>query len=83
MDVCGQRLLKVVQCGVEVLGEVDGAGIGLLGDGKEYGRVCPLAANAKLWRLVAYLYIGNIGKGDDALAVLLDDTCAQLLYIIG
>ena len=83
MDVCGQRLLKVVKGKIEVLGEVDGAGIGLLGDCEEHGRVCPLAANAKLWRLVAYLYVGNIGKGYDALAILLDDTCAQLLYIIG
>ena len=83
VDVCGQRLLKVVQCGVELLGEVDGAGIGLLGYGEEYSRVCPLAANAKLGRLVAYLYVGYIGKGYDALAVLLDDTRSQLLYVVG
>ena len=37
VGILWQRLLKVVKCKVEVLGEVDGAGVGLLGYGEEYG----------------------------------------------
>ena len=37
MHILRKSLVKVFQSKVEVLGKVDGAGVGLLGYGEEYG----------------------------------------------
>ena len=83
MHVCGQRLLKVVKGKIEVLGKVDGAGVGLLCHGKKHGRTGSFAADTELGRLIAHLYIGYVGEGDDTLTVLLYDARAELLDVVG
>ncbi len=83
MHVRRQGLAEVVECEVELLGEVDGAGVGLLRNGEEHGGMGTLAGYTELGRLVAYLDVGYVGEGDDALAVLLHDARAQLLHVVG
>ena len=75
--------MKVFEGKVEVLGEVDGAGVGLLCHGEKHGRTGSFAADTELGRLIAHLYIGYVGEGYDALAVLLYDARAELLGVVG
>ena len=83
MHVLGKGLVKVFEGEVEVLGEVDGAGVGLLCHGEKHGRTGSFAADAELWRLIAHLYIGYVSEGYDTLTVLLYDARAELLGVVG
>lgn len=83
MHVLRKGLVKVFEGEVEVLGEVDGAGVGLLCHGEEHGRTGSFAADAELGRLIAHLDVSHVGEGDDALAVLLYDARAELLGVVG
>ena len=75
--------MKVLEGEVEVLGEVDGAGVGLLCHGEKHGRTGSFAADAELGRLIAHLDVGYVSEGYDALTVLLYDARAELLGVVG
>ena len=83
MHVLREGLVKVFEGEVEVLGEVDGAGVGLLCHGEEHGRTGTLACHTELGRLIAHLDVSHVGEGDDALTVLLYDARAELLGVVG
>jgi len=75
--------VKVLKSEVELLCEVDGAGVGLLCHGEEHGRTGSFAADAELGRLIAHLDVSHVGEGDDTLTVLLYDARAELLDVVG
>ena len=83
MYVCRQVALQLVERTVELFGELQRAGVWLLGHGEEHRGVCLLARCSELRRLVAHLYVCHVGKRYDALAVLLHDARPELVEVVG
>ena len=48
---------------IECFGEVDGAGVGLFGDGYQHGRFAPYGGYSQLRRFGSRLYFGDVAEG--------------------
>ena len=84
MHVGGQVLLQVGDGGVQSLGQFDGAGIGLFGDGQQYGGLAPFGSQAELGLLGSDTHVSHVLQGHWHSALSgLDDRCGHLLYVLG
>ena len=83
MYVGGQVLLQVGYGRVQSLGQLYGAGVGLLGDGQQHGGFAPFGSQAQLGLLGADTHVGHVLKSYRQPAISgLDDRCGHLLYVL-
>ena len=83
-SLSGQVLLQVGDGGVQSLGQLYGAGVGLLGDGQQYGRLAALRGQSELGLLGSDAHVGHILQRHWHPALSgLDDGCGHLLHVLG
>ena len=84
MHVGRQVLLQVGDGGVQSFGQLDGAGVGLFGDGQQYGGLATFGSQTELGLLGTDAHVGHVlqGHGHSALSGL-DDRCGHLLHVLG
>ena len=82
MYISRKILLQILQCGFQLLCQFNSPGLGLFGNGQQYGRFSSLRSSTQFGFLRTNLHIGNILQCNGHPFHRLDDGTWQLIHIM-